>query len=329
MIENEARAPRLRTAWALTDGKAGDEMQCVGVIERMGLVAERRRVDPRRPWSWLAPRGPIDPREAHDRPGSPIAPPFPDLIVASGRRAAPYLRRARTLSGGHTFTVFLKDARMGTHAADLIWVPAHDRLRGDNVLVTVTSPHLVSPDRLAQARAMPPQVLSALRSPRVAVLVGGDSAHHRFTPHDQARFLAHLERVAETGAALMGSASRRTPPGLAVAVRRLLERTGGSFWDGTGDNPYVALLALADFVVVTADSVNMVSEAAATGAPVLVFEPSGGHRKIGVFLDGLMDAGIVHRFEGVLEGVRYPPLDSTQDIAQAILRRLEARSETG
>ena len=81
--------------------------------------------------------------------------------------------------------------------------------------------------------------------------------------------------LAETGASLMITASRRTPAALRHALEALAARHGGFFWDGTGENPYVALLALADAIVVTADSFNMIGEAAATGVPVLVFEPSG------------------------------------------------------
>ena len=78
-------------------------------------------------------------------------------------------------------------------------------------------------------------------------------------------------------------------------------RRGGFFWDGSGDNPYVPLLALADFIVVTADSANMVGEAAATGAPILVFEPSGGHPKLRAFVAGLRAHGAVHPFRGALK----------------------------
>jgi mitochondrial fission protein ELM1 len=105
----------------------------------------------------------------------------------------------------------------------------------------------------------------------------------------------------------------------------MLAETSGCFiWDGTGENPYLAMLALADFVVVTADSSNMVGEAAATGAPILVFEPSGGHPKLDVFLKTMTTKGIVHAFEGRLEGKPYEPLNSTFDIAAAITHGLAA-----
>jgi hypothetical protein len=312
-------ADPLPTVWVLSDGKAGDEVQCLGVAERLGATPEVRRVAPRAPFVWLMPRGPIDPRDAPDREGSPIRPPFPDILIASGRRAVPYVRAVKKASNGAVFTVILKDPRTGTGAADLIWVAEHDRLRGDNVLVTITSPHRLAPERLTAARMPPPAWAAGLRAPRAAVLAGGDSRHHRFRPDDIARFAALLDALAASGVALVGSRSRRTSPALDTAIAEVFARHGGWWWDGSGDNPYVALLANADAIVTTADSTNMIGEATATGKPVLVFEPHGGHGKLAKFLEALKRHGAVHHFEGRLEGAPYEPLDSTQTIADAVL----------
>ncbi len=306
------------SAWVLTDGKAGDEVQCLGVAEALGLSPETRRVAPRAPFAWAMPWGPIDPREAPGRPGSPIAPPYPDLVIASGRRAVAYVRAVKRASRGRAFTVILKDPRTGIGAADLIWTPEHDRLRGENVLVTLTSPHRLSAARLAAARAAPDPRLAALPRPRVAVLAGGDSRHHRFTDADIARLARDLARLAAEGATPMITASRRTPPALRAALAELAAGTGGFLWDGTGENPYLAILALADAIVVTADSANMAGEAAATGAPVLVFHPSGGHPKLDAFIRGLETKGAVRPFTGRLEALTYDPIDSTPVIAAAV-----------
>jgi mitochondrial fission protein ELM1 len=312
------------TAWVLTDGKVGDEAQCLAVSEALGLQAEARHVDPRAPFSWTMPFGPIDPREAPKQPLSPIRPPFPDILIASGRRAIAYVRRVKRASGGRTFTVILKDPRAGATAADFIWVPEHDRLRGPNVLVTLTAPHRLTQPKLAAARAAPLPRLAKLGPPRVAVLVGGDSRHHRFTAADTARFLSRLTELAESGASLMVTTSRRTPPNLAEGLGRLMADGRGFLWDGRGDNPLLAMLALADAVVATADSTNMVSEAASTGVPVLVFEPTGGNARLSRFLTSLKEAGIVHSFTGRLAGSAYQPLDSTLTIAEAIERAFRA-----
>ncbi len=314
-------------AWVLTDGKAGDEMQCLGVVEALGLVPQIRRVAPRRPYDLLMPWGPIDPAEDYHRPDSPIRRPFPDLVVASGRRAIPYVRAVKRLSKGKTFTVILKDPRTGARAADLIWVPEHDRLRGDNVLVSVTSPHRMAPGKLAAARILPDRRIAHLFSPRVGVLIGGNSRHHTFNETDMAILAYRLDMLAEAGVALMGTVSRRTPPELLAKVQPVFIRHGGYLWTGEGENPMISILANADAFVITADSVNMVSEAAATGRPILVYEPSGGHRKITAFLDRLRSQGIVHVFDGRLEGMPYEPLDSTIMIADTIRARMLARGQ--
>lgn len=307
-------------SWVLSDGKAGDELQALSVAEALGLEPEIRRVRPRAPFTWAMPWGPIDPREWPGAPGSPIAMPYPDLLIASGRRAVPYLRFVKRASGGRTYTVFLKDPRTGPDTADFIWSPDYDRLRGPNVLTTLTPPHRVSAQKIEAARTHPDPRLAPLPHPRVAVLVGGDSRHHRFTERDIALFLERLTILAESGAGLMMTASRRTPRPLREALTDLSARHGSFFWDGSGENPYVALLGLADFIVATADSFNMIGEAAASGKPILVFEPSGGHPKLDVYMERLKAHGIVHPFEGRLVGQPYEPLNSTLKIAAAIVR---------
>ncbi|WP_114945401.1 mitochondrial fission ELM1 family protein [Microvirga calopogonii] len=304
--------------WVLTDGKAGDELQALSVTEALGITPELRRIKPRPPFTWFMPWGPIDPRERPSVPDSPLAPPFPDLLVASGRRAVAYLRYVKKATSGRTYTVFLKDPRTGPETADFIWSPEYDRLRGSNVLNTLTPPHRISAGKLEASRAHSDPRLAHLPRPRVAVLTGGNSRHHRFTDEDVARFIRRLTAVAETGAGLMVTASRRTPPALREALMGLAAAHEGFFWDGAGENPYVDLLAQADFIVATADSFNMIGEAAATGRPILAFEPSGGHPKLDVYTRALKAHGVVHPFEGRLEGQPYEPLNSTPTVAKAI-----------
>lgn len=309
------------SCWVLTDGKAGDEAQCIGVAEALGLPYELRRVRPRAPFSWVMPFGPIDPREAETVEGSPIAPPYPDLVIASGRRSIAYLRRVRAASNGKTFTVCLKDPRSGSPSADLIWVPAHDRLRGNNVLVSTTAPHRFSAGKLAALRAAAEPAIERLPAPRVAVLVGGDSRHHRFSKASITAFVAGLTEWAQVEkASLLITASRRTPADLAAALESLARSGPHLFWDGTGDNPLPAFLAKADALVVTADSTNMIGEAAASGKPIHVFHPAGGHRKIDRFLGTLATKGVIHPFPGPLKTTTYEPIDATPWIADEILR---------
>jgi mitochondrial fission protein ELM1 len=102
----------------------------------------------------------------------------------------------------------------------------------------------------------------------------------------------------------------------------MLEPLGGFVWDGEGENPYFGLLALADAIIVTMDSVSMVSEAAATAASVLVAPLPGKSRRIGLFLDGLTADGRIRPFAGRLEMWPTAPLDDTPIAAAAMRQRL-------
>jgi hypothetical protein len=118
----------------------------------------------------------------------------------------------------------------------------------------------------------------------------------------------------------MVTPSRRTPSSVLNAVRDAALKNA-FVWDGAGANPYLAILAHAASIIVTGDSVNMVGEALATGKPVQVYEPSGGHRKISAYLDRLEALGAVRRWQGRLETWSTTPINATPMIAAEIARR--------
>lgn len=322
LAEARAALSGLR-CWVVSDGKAGDLNQCLGVAEQLGLAPESRIIAPRAPWRWFMPHlwhsdfG-IDPREAPGRSGGPLEGPLPALIIGSGRRAASALAAIKRASGGASFTAFLKDPRTSPAIADFIWVPQHDALRGPNVMTTLLSPHRLSAAKLTMALGSLRSEIARLPGPRVAVLAGGNSRDFTFSRFDTVRLAADLANLAREGATLMVTPSRRSPEDLKAALMGLVAEEGGYWWDGETPNPYFELLAAADAIVVTADSVNMVGEALVTGKPVMVFRPSGGSRKIDEFLRGLTEAKLIRPFAGTFERYSYAPQDPTPAIALAL-----------
>jgi mitochondrial fission protein ELM1 len=290
----------------ITDGRAGHEAQTLGLAEALGLGPDIRAVDPRPPYSSLAPFGPPDPRDAFA-----YAAPYPDIALAAGRRALPALRRLKRDSGGRVFTIYVNAPALCWNAADLIVAPRHDRLKGANVISPLTPPNRITPARLAEARAAPDPRIAVLPRPRVAMLIGGAEG----VIHD----LDHIAgALLQGGFGVMATPSRRTPPEVAQALRTALSGPGGFCWDGSGENPYLSILANADRLVVTGDSVNMVGEAVATGVPVHVIEPLAPRRKIRAYLAALKTAGAIRIWRGPFEDWTYTPINSTPMIAARI-----------
>ena len=258
--------------WAVSDGRAGIETQVLGLAEAVArqtpalVIAKRvrwrglaRALPPRlnpAPLSWL-------------EDGAGVGAPWPDLWIAAGRASLPLSIRVKGWSGGNTFVVQLQDPRLAPGRFDLVIPPAHDGLTGPKVFAIAGSPGRVTPERLSLELAAFADALAPLPRPRVAVIVGGKSRSHDLSP---ARAQSIADRVAAAIAAAGGSvlftASRRTPHAARQILTEAFARLPGQVWSGAGANPYFAFLAAADYILVTEDSTNLATEAAATGKPV-------------------------------------------------------------
>ncbi len=318
-----------QTAWIFSDGKAGHEAQCLGVVEALGLVPEVKRTKLDGIYKLMAPWGPLPAAEGRDGAG-PLSAPWPAFAFATGRTTIPYNRALRRRAGFKTYTVILMDPKTGPNSADLIWVPEHDRRRGPNVVTTLTAPHRFSPARLEALKANIPAAIAALPKPWIACLIGGPNGDYRYTATDEERLVASLQSLADSGAGLMITTSRRTPEGLATRLKQAVADKPVIFWDGCGPNPYPDFLAQADAFVITADSVSMTCEAAATGRPIYVFAPTGGSAKFDRFHTALAAYGATRPLPALGNTISlwsYQPLHSAETIAAEIRRRWLKRAE--
>lgn len=320
-----------RICWVLSNGRTGTENQCVGLAEAVGLPFVVKQVRVRPPWRWLPPRLWVRALRALAPDSDPLGPPWPDLVIACGRTTeaiAIAIRRKSTAaakSGGNpSFIVYLQRPSSRRGAFDLLAPPRHDRVRGDNVVETRGALNRVTAERLAQGAAVAAPMVKNLPRPLIAVLIGGTGNAYRMT-EDAARALGRqLRRLTESGnAGLAVTVSRRTGAVNERILRRELENAPAVFWDGSGENPYFGFLGLADAIVVTADSVSMVSEACATGKPVYVAEMPGGSAKFRRFHNRLRSDGATRPFAGTVERWSSVALDDTARVAAVIRDRLD------
>jgi uncharacterized protein len=309
----------LRTCWVLTDAKIGTENQCLGLAEALGLAVSVHRIELSPPWAWTAPFLPMPRRAAL----GDLAPPWPDLVITAGRQSvlpALAVRRAGAMP-----VIAVQDPQVAPARFDLVVAPAHDRVDGPNVLATLGAMHRVTRARLAAEVARFAPSLAHLPHPRVAVVIGGDSRVHRLPVPLAARLALQLAQLADTHG-LMVTLSRRTSAAAADVLRTALDgHPHVALWDGAGPNPYFAYLGLADAVLVTADSVSMISEAGSTGKPVHVIAVEGGSRKFDRFHHALAAAGVTRPFRGPIERWQYLPLDDTARAAARVRDLLAAR----
>lgn len=312
--------------WVLADDRPGNAAQCLGVAEALGLPFQVKALSYRA--AGALPNAALGAsfRGLTAESRRWLNPPWPDIVIAAGRRTAPVARRVKKESGGAAFLAqVMFPGRAGLPEFDLVAVPSHDRVivRG-NMLAITGAPHRVTARALADAAARWRGALAYLPRPLIALIVGGSTRRRRFT-EAQARALGRAaDRMAAAAAgALLISTSRRTG-GAADALLAEITAPHHLFrWGEGGDNPYLGYLALADTIVVTGESVSMCSEACGTGAPVYVYAPdaliAAKHRR---FLGELYAGGYARPLGSRLAAGRHPPLNAARDIADEIKARV-------
>lgn len=300
-------------------------MQSLGVANALGLDVTLKRVAPSGLHKCLSPWIGVARGEHFGEPGSAFAPPWPDVAIAIGRLTTPYIRALKRLAGERTFTVILQDPKVPLTTADLFWVPMHDRLRGGNVVTTLTAPHGFTEQRLQRLTATIPPFLAALGRPRVAIMLGGSNGDYNYSASALDRLAKAIRAFGRSGASLLMTPSRRTEPAIIQCAKKAAEDFPHYFWDLMGENPYPSFVAHADAFLAPADSINMTGEPCATGRPVYVFHPDGGSAKFSRFHEALVRHGATRRMTPEFERIEiwnYEPLNSAAAIAQEIESRV-------
>lgn len=315
------------TIWVLADDRAGNVSQAVGVAEALGLPFTVKTIHygalGRLPNVLLGAT--LMGVEEDSRPD--LAPPWPEAVIAAGRRTAPVARWIKRRSGGRAVLAqIMFPGAVGSDEFDLIAVPTHDRLGTPpaNVLRITGAPHRVTPERLRQEALRWESRVAALPRPFIALIVGGATRRRPFGP-ELARDLGERTAALAAGGSVLIATSRRTGRD---AEEALLEAVPGPRsvyrWGDEGENPYFAYLGLADAVVVTGDSMSMCSESCATTGPVHIFSPPGWaspkHERLHTELYTL---GLARPLGNApLDFWTHPPLNTAGLIADALRGRL-------
>jgi hypothetical protein len=260
--------------WLVIGDKPGDNAQIALLASALGWPCETRRLAFLARWQTGKPR--FRPSLDHlDRARSdPLVPPWPDLILTIGRRPSMAALWIAGQAAGHTRLVIIGRPRRFSDRFDLILAPPQYRVPDRPNVLRLRLPLLaVDPATIAIDVARWQARLAPLPRPLTAVFVGGPTGPFRFDADVARDFVDALRRTTGDIGSLFVSTSRRTPDAVvdAIATRLPPAATLYRWRDGDGDNPYKALLGLADRFVVTGDSASMLVEVANLGRPLAIY----------------------------------------------------------
>jgi uncharacterized protein len=202
-----------------------------------------------------------------------LVPPWPDVVVAVGRRTVATARWIKEASGGKTKLMHLGRPRAPLDDFDLIvTTPQYGLPRARNV-IEVMLPFAL-PKRAPDAEYdFWQEAWSTLPRPLVAVMVGGGKYPLRMGEDEHLQLAAGINAlIRKTGGSAIVMMSPRSSSNAAALIGSALSVPHKIYpWGPGKPNPYQAALEIADRFVVTSDSASMISEALATGQPVSLF----------------------------------------------------------
>jgi len=316
--------------WVVSDGTAGMLSQCVALLRILGhdgLELQARPTPILRLFPTLArlPGWPLTIGRKPDWLNPSIC---PELLITCGRRMAGISIGIKRLSGGRTRTIHIQDPHISTDYFDLLVIPSHDPIANnppDNVIISTGALNRFSLLDIEEASKMLGEPYKRLNTPVTAVMIGGHSKHRRASRQDFIAFGSKLKQFArQHQTSLVLIASRRTPK---LYLKTLCDHLGDRdfyLWDGQSPNPYLGILGLADTIIVTSDSVNMISEACITGKPVLITSLYEARPRIARFHEIMKAGHHIETLETILEEPKrlnhpFTPLDERAELAQKII----------
>jgi uncharacterized protein len=264
-------APRI---WLILGDKAGDNAQVRIIADALGWPFLVKDLVFRAPYAMGKPHFRASLYHIDRARSAPLEPPWPDLILTVGRRPSMAALWVKAQAHGHAALVVVGRPKRWLDRFDLVIAPPQFQVPGRPNVLHLDLP-LMRVDEATvttAADAWRPR-FADLPRPLLALLVGGPTKPYVFDRTVARRLIKECRHITEAaGGTLYVTTSRRTPAAVVEAIAAALPAGARLYrWDAGGDNPYHALLGLADRFVVTGDSISMMVEVARLGKPLAIF----------------------------------------------------------
>ncbi|GAA5130496.1 mitochondrial fission ELM1 family protein [Luteolibacter yonseiensis] len=278
-----------RVVWIISEGSPGHVSQSVGLAEGLARLVpvEIRQFECRprihgftrhliRLFRMGKSGKPLSAAMVHGALGLepiPSAEPAPDLIISSGGKSV-FVARTLAARYGAPF-VFLGERKPYPASwFHTVFTPSQEETSPVDVAIELI-PTKITRDSVALAAR---EWDERPAGPVWAMLVGGASSSHRYTAGD---WLALAEGIntwsRRDGIRWLITTSPRTGSETEALLREAIEPSAiakAIWWAEKPEKNLAAILGTAEGICTTQDSVTMVSEAVATGKPVVSLRPS-------------------------------------------------------
>ena len=260
-------------AWCLTDGSAGMISQVKGLADALNLNFEQKTIDLKFPWNKL-PVGILPPSKIifnNYRQISLESNIPPDIIISCGKRSIYASLHLKKSLKNKVFSIHIQNPKINPAHFDLVVAPAHDDLKGKNVLQTDLALNHINKRLLSKEAELYTAQFSKIEKPICAIFLGGQNRNYRFDISVIKVLADQIDKIIKNNdIQIYILFSRRTDQ---FIIEYLKERflNQNIIWNGEG-NPYLALMKFSKYLICTSDSVSIISESISSTKPVYIFK---------------------------------------------------------
>ena len=319
---NNISSPRI---WVLIDNRTGNANQALALASKIGFEYQVKKVRYNilvmlpnfllGLWPIHVKKSLLDSLKNEDAP---------DIIISSGRRTASLAVYLKKIYKNKTKLIQIMRPSLNPKGFDLIILPQHDNYR--YILPNIV--RIIGALNDVQKSIIESKDLLKNNYPElkkfIAVIIGGSTKKYKFRLEDAELLSDIICFISDNHSIpLFVTFSRRTPEKVkSIFKKKLL--SSNIFYDPKENlpNPYPAIIGEAEYIITTADSISMCSEAASTGKSIYVFCPENFQlKKHRFFIQQLVDLGIVRILDhniNFLDKYHYEPLREIDKVVEIV-----------
>jgi len=302
----------------LTEGMHGMISQAEGLAKALDLNFFHEKIELNSFWKFIPPRfTPVKKIVFKNE----IKEDF-DIIISCGRKSVIPSIFIKKNSKKKVFNIHIQDPKVSLDNFDVVVVPHHDNLSGNNVISTKGAIHYLSIQEINENKGYLSNKIKPAKEV-VALILGGPNKYYKFTKENIKNvFLKITENFIKKNFQLIIVPSMRTPKDI---IKFANEHYGKDHLviNEVDKKAYLSALGLSKFIVVTCDSSSMISEAAITGKPIYVADipATKDDYRFRRFISLFKELNIIRILDTNIENWDYERLDETNRVAKEIINK--------
>ena len=304
----------------LTQGMHGMVSQTEGLAKALKLNYKKKTIKLKTFWNFIPPQfTPISENLLTEKFVCDSK-----IVISCGRKSVISSIALKKRFGKNIFNIHIQDPKVSFKHFDLIVSPEHDNIEGDNVITTKGAIHYLTKKEINDNSKY--LKLDNEKKNIVAFIIGGPNKYYDYSEEQIHYTFNKVKKIFSPDKfKIIIIPSYRTP-------ERVIKKAFNTFnfnhyvVKTVDKKAYLSSLAKADYVVVTCDSISMISEAAVTGKPIYIamMKSNNLSKRFKDFYNQFNNLGITRELNDSIDNWSYDKLDEVNRITPIIKQKMKS-----